>query len=400
MSHKGTVLIVDDIQENVSVLFRFLSNEGFKVLVAQSGKQALRTFDFANPDVVLLDVMMPGMDGFEVCTILKSQEKTQNIPIIFMTALADTVDKVKGFELGAADYITKPLQQEEVLARINAHLNVYKLQKQLEDKNYTLQQQNETLETVVKALQKAKQTAETANLTKTQFMANISHELRTPMNAIIGYSELLKEEAEDLSATDFISDIDKINMAGKHLLDLINDILDLSKIETGKMELCLETFDVHALIQEVVTIIQPLSENNAKILEISCADDIDVMQSDPVKVRRILVNLLNNAFKFTEQGTIKLTVLRKREDNAEWINFTVSDTGIGMTPEQQHKIFQVFTQVDASSTRKYGGTGLGLTITKRFVDMMLGIINVESELRQGSSFIVSLPLNISDKLST
>jgi two-component system sensor histidine kinase/response regulator len=399
MSHnKDTVLIVDDIQENVSVLFHFLSNEGFKILVAQNGNQALKTFDFAHPDIVLLDVMMPGMDGFEVCKILKSQRETRDIPIIFMTALADTVDKVKGFDLGAADYITKPLQQKEVLARINAHLNVYKLQKQLEDKNRTLQQQNETLETVVTTLQKAKQTAETANLTKTQFMANISHELRTPMNAIIGYSELLKEEAEDINAADFISDIDKINMASKHLLDLINDVLDLSKIETGKMELCLETFDIHVLIQEVATIIQPLTENSVNTLEISCADDIGVMQADPVKVRRILVNLLSNAFKFTEQGTIKLTVLRKREYNAEWINFNVSDTGIGMTPEQQHKIFQVFTQVDASTTRKYGGTGLGLTITKRFVDMMQGSINVESELRQGSSFTVCLPLSVGDEL--
>jgi len=340
--------------------------------------------------------MMPGISGFEVCKVLKSQEKTQDIPVIFMTALTDTVDKVKGFELGAADYVTKPIQQEEVLARINANLNLYKLQRQLENKNLTLQQQNETLETVVKALQQAKLAAEEANLTKSQFLANMSHELRTPMNAIIGYSELLKEEAEDIQVTDadFINDLDKINQAGKQLLELINDVLDLSKIETGKMEFDLESFDIHNMIQEVVTTTKFLVEDSGNTLEVSCANDIGTMYADRVKVRQILFNLLSNASKFTEQGTIQLIVSTTCEKEVEWISFTVSDIGIGMTPEQQQHIFQAFTQIDASYTRKYGGTGLGLTLTKRFVEMMQGNISVESQLGKGSTFTVNLPMKV------
>jgi two-component system sensor histidine kinase/response regulator len=391
-SRTNTVLIVDDLPENASILFHFLSKEGFKILVAQDGKQAIQTLERARPDLILLDVMMPGLSGFEVCKLLKSQENTQDIPIIFMTALVDTVDKVKGFELGAADYITKPFQHKEVLARINAHLNLHQLQKTLEDKNKILQQQYETLETVVRALQQTKHAAEEANVAKSQFLANISHELRTPMNAIIGYSELLKEEAEELHVTDFVDDLDKINRAGRHLLDMINDLLNFSKIETGKMELTLETFDIDVLIQEVVIAARPLIEEKTNILEVSCADEIGVMLADLTKVHQILFHLLSNASKFTKQGTIKLAVSKEREGKSEWVTFKISDNGIGMTPEQQQKIFQVFTQGDGSSTREYGGTGLGLTITKRFVDMMQGTISVESELGQGSSFTIRLPV--------
>jgi len=391
-SHTDTILVVEDTPENVSVLYHLLTQKGFKVLVAQHGKQALNILERAIPDLILLDITMPGLSGFEVCKILKSQKNTQEIPIIFMTARADTDDKVKGFQLGAADYITKPFQHEEALARINAHLNLHKLQKTLEERNHILQQQNQILETVVSALQKTKLTAEEANIAKNQFLANISHELRTPMNAIIGYSELLKEEAEDLNVTDLIDDLDKIGRAGRHLLDMINDILDFSKIETGKMELNLETFEIYPLIQEVVISAKPLIEEKVNTLEVFCPDDIGVMYADLTKVNQIVFHLLSNAGKFTEQGIVKLIVLK--EDDDQWIRFKISDNGIGINPEQKQQIFQVFTQADGSSTRKYGGTGLGLTITKRFVDMMQGRIHLESELGQGSSFTVRLPVNV------
>ncbi len=388
---KDIILIVDDIQENVSVLYRFLTEMELKVLVAKSGKQALKIAEVATIDLILLDVMMPGMSGFEVCEVLKSQANTKDIPVIFMTALTDTVDKVKGFELGASDYITKPFQQEEVYARINSNLNLYKLQKQLENKNQALQQQNATLETVVKALQQAKIAAETANITKSQFMANMSHELRTPMNAIIGYSELLKEEVEEVNLDDniFVTDLEKINKAGKHLLELINDVLDLSKIETGRMELNLRSFDIYDMIQEVVTTTKFVIEDKRNTLELSCSKDIGRMYADPVKMRQILLNLLSNAGKFTKQGIIKLIVSTIVIEKVEWINFAVTDTGIGMTLEQQQGIFQAFTQVDDSYTRKYDGTGLGLTLTKRFVEMMQGKIRVESQLDKGSTFVVN-----------
>jgi signal transduction histidine kinase len=215
----------------------------------------------------------------------------------------------------------------------------------------------------------------------------MSHELRTPLNAIIGYSEMLQEEAEDLEPEDFIPDLQKIHAAGKHLLGLINDILDLSKIEAGRMEVYLESFDIADITEDVVTTIHPLVEKNGNILNVQCANDIGSMQADLTKVRQSLFNLLSNACKFTKQGTITLTVSREgaREDmgtlselsksslnTQDWITFRVTDSGIGMTTEQMSKLFEAFTQADASTTRQYGGTGLGLAITKKLCQMMGG----------------------------
>jgi signal transduction histidine kinase len=223
----------------------------------------------------------------------------------------------------------------------------------------------------------------------------MSHELRTPLNAIIGYSEMLAEDAADRDQADFIPDLRKIRASGKHLLELINDILDLSKIEAGKVELFPETFNVYALIEEVADTVQPLIEKNSNVLVINCADNLGAaytMYADITKVRQILFNLLSNACKFTEHGTITLDAVRDYSEGPDWLSVSVIDTGIGMTEEQMGKLYQPFSQADIQTARKFGGTGLGLAITRQFCEMMGGDITVRSEHGRGTAFTVRLPM--------
>ena len=232
---------------------------------------------------------------------------------------------------------------------------------------------------------------EVASRHKSEFLASMSHELRTPLNAIIGYSEMLQEDAGDLGQPHFVDDLGKITSAGKHLLELINAVLDLTKIEAGKMDLVLEDFEVPGLVQDLAAVIRPLAEKNRNRLEVFCAPTDGTMHADLPKVRQSLLNLLSNACKFTQGGAVSLTVARGVEGDCDWLRFTVRDTGIGMTPEQVGRLFQEFTQVDAATSRRYGGTGLGLALSRRLCRMMGGDITVESELGLGSTFTIGLP---------
>ncbi len=258
----------------------------------------------------------------------------------------------------------------------------------------SLRAANEQLAHAVAEAERAREAADAANHTKSAFLANMSHELRTPMNAIIGYSEMLLEEVEDVGQKEFAPDLQKIRAAGKHLLALINDVLDLSKIEAGKMTLFVEPFDVVTVIREVAATVQPLVEKHGNVLEVACADRCGTMRADLTKVRQTLFNLLSNASKFTEKGTIRLEVARHPADGGDRLTFRVVDSGIGMTPEQLAKLFQPFTQADASTTRAYGGTGLGLAISRRFCRMMGGDISVTSTPGRGSTFTVTLPAEV------
>ena len=240
-------------------------------------------------------------------------------------------------------------------------------------------------------LLRANEKAEAASNAKSRFLANMSHELRTPLNAIIGYSEILQEEAEESGNSGSVADLQKIHSAGKHLLALINDVLDLSKIEAGKMEIFPETFSVGTIVEEVATTVMPMLARNSNTLRISCPADIGTMHSDVIKVRQILLNLLSNACKFTERGAIVLEVTRETRAGAAAMVFRVTDSGIGMTEPQMAKLFEAFTQAEASTTRTYGGTGLGLAITRKFCQMLNGDVTVSSERGKGSVFTVSLP---------
>jgi PAS domain S-box-containing protein len=240
-------------------------------------------------------------------------------------------------------------------------------------------------------LQKAKASAEAANHAKTAFLANMSHELRTPLTAILGYSELIEKETTALGFTHWLPDFDRIQAAGQHLLVLINEVLDLSKIEAGKIDLHLETFDGATLVDNVVTTIRPLAIKNANQLNVSCASDLGMLYADQTKVQQALLNLLSNACKFTERGTITLTAARTMHAGTDWITFAIADTGIGISVEQLRNLFQPFTQGDSSTTRRYGGSGLGLAISYRFCQLMGGDISVTSTLGQGATFTIRLP---------
>jgi PAS domain S-box-containing protein len=245
-------------------------------------------------------------------------------------------------------------------------------------------------------LRVAKEAAEQANAAKSSFLANMSHELRTPLNAILGYSEMLREEAEDLGQDDFVPDLKKIHSAGKHLLGLINDVLDLSKIEAGKMELYIEPVEVRQLADDVASTVLPLVDKNGNTLEVICPDEVQFSNTDVTKLRQVLLNLLSNASKFTRQGKVVFAVSREKRPDKDWLTFSVKDSGIGMDEAQISKLFQAFSQADASTTRKYGGTGLGLAISRKFCQMMGGDIVVESEPGKGSTFSVHIPADVVD----
>ena len=382
----GFILIVDDNRHNLSVLSETLKGAGFQVGVEVDGEGVLQQVAYAKPDLILLDVNMPGIDGFETCKLLKSNPQTQDIPIIFMTAWTETTDKVKGLSLGAVDYIPKPFEQEEVLARVRLHLRLSWVTKTLAQQNIHLQE--------------AKQKAEAANQTKSQFLAKMSHELRTPLNAILGYAQILQRDLKPGNPVNKFSGRNNsldglriIEEGGNHLLTLINDILDFAKIEATKMELELSEVDLLPFLTGVADIIHLQAIEKGLIFKYESPENLPArVQVDEKRLRQVLINLLGNGVKFTDTGSVTLRVTNINSPaSSRKLSFEIIDTGKGIAPENLKTIFQPFEQV-GNNTSNIQGTGLGLPISQQLVELMGGQLQVKSQLGKGSTFSFELVL--------
>lgn len=369
------ILIVDDVQLNLDLMKDILSNQNYQIATAVNGKSAIAKAKAHKFDLILLDVVLPDIDGFEVCTHLKSNLLTQDTPIIFLTAQREKESIVKGFQLGALDYISKPFSKEELLARVNLHLTLRKTQDELI---------------------RSKEMAEAAVKAKAIFLANISHEIRTPMNGIIGMIDILKKTPLTEEQLEYL---DIIDISGENLLMIINDVLDFSKIEAGQITFEHIRFNLADEVGEVVKILG--YKATQKQLDFSFEFDPEVPElvvGDPLRLKQVLINLCNNAIKFTNEGYVRIRIkLIDIVDATVRLSFEIHDSGIGISAENQTKLFQSFSQADASTTRKFGGTGLGLAISKNLVQLMNGNIGIISEEGKGSTFHFSCEFGVSSQ---
>ena len=389
-----TILVIDDNPTNLEILDHTLSIEGYKVDTEAKGANVIQRIHSSIPDLILLDILLPDINGFELCQRLKSDPVTESIPIIFMTALAATVDKVKGLNLGAVDYITKPFQREELLARVQTHLSLRQLSKTLEVKNQQLTELTEDLENKVaerttelkQALEKEKE----LNQLKSRFITMASHEFRTPLAIISSSSGILQEFGDRLNEERKQEHLQTIQNTIKHITQILDDVLMINRAEGNKIELYLEAADIidfcRYLIQETAANHSQYSINFSVDLGEKITAESLIIQFDKKLLQQVITNLLNNAIKYSPNHNLVNFNLTKVDDQ---IIFKISDHGIGIPETDQVKLFESFHR--ASNVGNIAGTGLGLSIVKQCVDLHRGRISVESQIGKGTTMTVSIP---------
>lgn len=390
------IMIIDDLKENLGLLDKTLSKQGYDIRVFNNPMIALKAIANSRPDLILLDINMPQMNGFEVCIEIKKDNKAKSIPIIFLTAQDDKESKIKAFNYGGVDYITKPFIMEELCARVETHIKISSLQRELQEMNEILEEKvklrTKELENELqirreteKKLQIAKEEAENANRAKTMFLANVSHDLRTPLNGIVGITEILKSSTITEELKEFLEyQIE----AEETMIKLVEDLLNIEKIETDKVELQLSKMNLKESIKREILMIESRAEKKEIEVYANIEEEIpEILIGDEEKVCEVISQLLNNALKFTEKGSIGIEVKKREENkNSITIEFSIQDTGIGIGEEEKIRLFQIFSQGDGSYTKNYQGMGLGLMISIKMVEAMGGELDYSSEKGKGSRF--------------
>ena len=383
----NNILVVDDMPENLQLLLNMLHAHKYKARAFAEGSFALESARADPPDLILLDVRMPGMDGYTVCEHLKTDPRTRDIPVIFISAHGETDDKVRGFRVGGVDYITKPFQGEEVLARIQTHLQLRAAQLELWHEVQRRSQAEEELQALNQQFRDTNQHLEDTNASKDTFFSILAHDLRNPFTVLLGLTEMLGEELERYTQDQLKAIIQRLHRSSKNVYALLTNLLEWSRLERGLLTCEPRAFAVDEAVHRNILLFNPQAEQ--KRIRVSCYVSAGIMaNADAKMIDTVIRNLLSNAVKFTESGgTIEITA-HKNSHNVELI---VSDTGIGMSQDALSKLFRIDQKTVQTGTAGEEGTGLGLILCKEFVEKNRGDLRVESTVGQGTTFIMSLP---------